>query len=145
MTYGDQRGCPTLSGLSMLPDVGPWRKQAACKDHDNHLFFPNKGDRAFEAKRICSTCPVKAECLEFALLRPSVQGVWGGTTEFERLHMRRDRSIVAYKGNPPKFTQQIRERIVWLYTQDGWTTRQLARQFGCSRRTIARVLETELP
>jgi len=128
----------------MLEDVGPWRDHAACKDHDVDLWFPNKGDRGLEAKAICRTCPVRAECLEFALLRPSVLGVWGGSTEFERLQMRRTGSIAPHRGHPYMFTQEMRERIVWLY-QDGWTMRQIGIEVGCSKRTVARILETERP
>lgn len=35
------------------------------------------------AKRICEGCPVRAECLAWAMRNP-VNGVWGGTTEAER-------------------------------------------------------------
>lgn len=58
---------------------------------DPHLFFPedlvgSTYDRrmvANEAKAICSVCPIKIQCLDYAV-SAGMQGVWGGTTEQER-------------------------------------------------------------
>jgi WhiB family redox-sensing transcriptional regulator len=69
---------------------GPnWRDQAACKHAAPELFFPiGTTGAAFEeieaAKRVCGTCPVQSECLEFALFSRQEFGIWGGTTEDER-------------------------------------------------------------
>lgn len=71
-----------------------WRDRAACLDMDTNLFFPEAGRNAYRqverAKRICSTCPVRQECLDYALEFPdrSMPGIWGGTTEGERRRMR---------------------------------------------------------
>jgi WhiB family redox-sensing transcriptional regulator len=37
-----------------------------------------------QAKRICSGCPVRAECLIDALEHRHEYGIWGGLTERER-------------------------------------------------------------
>ena len=37
-----------------------------------------------EAKMICTRCPVRVKCLEFALATQQVYGIWGGTSEEER-------------------------------------------------------------
>jgi hypothetical protein len=58
---------------------------------DPYLFFPDDFvgstyDRrviANEAKAICSVCPIKVMCLDYAV-SAGMQGVWGGTTDFER-------------------------------------------------------------
>jgi WhiB family redox-sensing transcriptional regulator len=63
------------------------------------IFFPkgnighvSKARDAYEkAKAICDICPVKKECLEYALALPAnwCEGIWGGTTERERRWLRR--------------------------------------------------------
>ncbi len=47
-------------------------------------FFPPKGQPGLEAKRVCAGCPVRVECLEYALVTDQRWGVWGGTSAFER-------------------------------------------------------------
>ena len=43
------------------------------------------------ARRMCAGCPVRAECLEYALLHRIPQGVWGGASERERRRILRAR------------------------------------------------------
>jgi WhiB family transcriptional regulator, redox-sensing transcriptional regulator len=69
--------------------TGPadWRAQGACRREDPELFFPV----AHRARAICRRCPVRAECLSFALETVQDHGVWGGTSEDERRALRRNR------------------------------------------------------
>lgn len=69
-------------------DAG-WRSQGACLTADPELFFPlsSAGPSLYqlaEAKKFCGRCPVRSECLDFALSTQQVHGVWGGTSEQER-------------------------------------------------------------
>ncbi len=84
------------------PDRRPdWRDDAACRDADPELFFPD-GDnwsarvQVKMAKRICRGRRVSAACLNWALAGGQEAGIWGGLTEDERhtLH-RRGRPWVA--------------------------------------------------
>jgi len=43
------------------------------------------------AKSICSTCGVQQACLDWAVDRPWVEGVYGGTTPLERRRIRMGR------------------------------------------------------
>jgi len=63
---------------------GDWRASARCAQDDPELFFPEKGKRSRDARAVCADCPVRAECLKYALAQGRVYGVWGGTTERER-------------------------------------------------------------
>ena len=72
-----------------------WRDDAACRGLDTNVFFPATDEEAAEAKAICATCPVREECLEFALLTRQDDGVWGGLTETERRRLRRRRREAA--------------------------------------------------
>ncbi|MET9353145.1 WhiB family transcriptional regulator [Streptomyces sp. NPDC006617] len=68
-----------------------WRERAICLGTDPDLFFPI-GDstsgptllQIHEAKAVCRRCPVRQQCLDWALETDAVEGIWGGTTEQER-------------------------------------------------------------
>lgn len=64
--------------------VTDWREDAACLQYDPELFFPDKGGSSREAKQICASCLVQAECLDGALAADERFGVWGGLSERER-------------------------------------------------------------
>ena len=68
-----------------LEEQRPWAAFAACRDSDPDLFFADgNGERTAVALRICAGCPVRDECLEWALAARASFGVWGGTTEQDR-------------------------------------------------------------
>lgn len=70
-----------------------WRNRAACRREDPEVFFPlgsgpaSDFDRA-TAKRICLGCPVRTECLEFALAHGLGHGIFGGLDEHERRNLK---------------------------------------------------------
>jgi WhiB family transcriptional regulator, redox-sensing transcriptional regulator len=73
--------------------LADWWSLAACQHADPDLFFPVSGmgpDRAqlVGAKAVCARCPVRSDCLRYALAAGPVQGVWGGTSEDERRLLR---------------------------------------------------------
>jgi WhiB family redox-sensing transcriptional regulator len=65
-----------------------WRDSALCAQSDPELFFPDKGGTAAPAKRVCARCPVRGECLEWALAYDIRFGIWGGLTEDQRREFR---------------------------------------------------------
>lgn len=74
-----------LPGFLALED--DWRMKASCREHpDPDLWFPEPmmQDNYRLAKRVCYECPVRTECLTWALANNEVFGVWGGFTEYER-------------------------------------------------------------
>lgn len=76
-------------------DPEAWRNEALCAQVDPELFFPEPGCKTNEAKRICKLCPVQDDCLEWALWRTELDGVWGGLSERERAKERHDRRRAA--------------------------------------------------
>ena len=62
----------------------PWAVFSACRTADPTLFFGATREDERAAIRICATCPVRDECLEFALETRERFGVWGGMTERQR-------------------------------------------------------------
>ena len=66
-----------------------WQERALCAQTDPEAFFPEKGGSTREAKKICQRCPVRAECLEYALANDERFGIWGGLSERERRRLKR--------------------------------------------------------
>lgn len=69
-----------------------WQQMALCAQTDPEAFFPEKGGSSREAKAVCATCDVRAECLEYALANDERFGIWGGLSERERRRLRRSAS-----------------------------------------------------
>jgi WhiB family redox-sensing transcriptional regulator len=70
-------------------DHPDWQDRALCAETDPEAFFPEKGGSTREAKRICTGCEVRAECLEYALEHDERFGIWGGLSERERRKLKR--------------------------------------------------------
>lgn len=66
-----------------------WRKLALCIDQPAGLFFPESSQPNLEGKRICQMCPVRLECLEYAVTNHEEFGIWGGTVGKERGKIRK--------------------------------------------------------
>jgi hypothetical protein len=73
--------------------LGPWAARALCAQADPEIFFPPAGDPGTEAKKICARCPVRQDCLAYALDADERFGIWGGLDPDERrnLHRRQNR------------------------------------------------------
>lgn len=84
-----------------------WQDHARCRDLDPDLFFPpldseppeQRQAREGAAKSVCAACPVRSDCLSWAIAHRERLGVWGGLNERERQAAtalrRRGRSTVA--------------------------------------------------
>ena len=66
-----------------------WQADALCAQTDPEAFFPEKGGSTRDAKRICTTCDVRDQCLEYALQNDERFGIWGGLSERERRKLKR--------------------------------------------------------
>jgi len=84
---------PVLRVLVPLAELR-WQERALCAETDPEAFFPEKGGSTREAKRVCRSCEVRAECLEYALEHDERFGIWGGMSERERRRLKRDRAAV---------------------------------------------------
>ena len=69
-----------------------------CAQTDPEEFFPEKGEFSGHAKALCQTCPVIAECRDFAVWHFQDFGIWGGTSMLERVAIRRRLGIVRRPG-----------------------------------------------
>lgn len=94
---GDVAGVPApvwiglRPGLDDFSDEGElgWQTDALCAQTDPEAFFPEKGGSTRDAKKVCGSCNVKAQCLEYALANDERFGIWGGLSERERRRLRK--------------------------------------------------------
>lgn len=70
-----------------------WMASGNCRDESPSLFFPSDGVGVEVARRVCEDCPVRVECLEYALASGIDHGVWGGASERERRRIARRRRL----------------------------------------------------
>lgn len=104
---------------------GEWAEQAKCKGVDTELFFapPEEGGIAKEvsaaARAFCrgeddsgKECPVRRECLEYAIEANEKFGVWGGLDEGERRRVRRDRRAAERAREAARAAVVVRRRVV---------------------------------
>jgi WhiB family redox-sensing transcriptional regulator len=77
----------------MLPsrdDKANWRRQALCAGHpDRGAWFAEDAQAARRAMAVCRACPVRSECLAFAIGTRQNEGIWGGATPSERRRIRK--------------------------------------------------------
>ena len=80
-----------MKGFDFKPKL-PLLPTAACRETSQpDLFFPNS--KAEERKsltavaKFCDGCPVRKECLEYALNEQIFYGLWAGTTPAQRQMM----------------------------------------------------------
>src|ERR1700744_4468724 len=81
----------------MIDYATEWRAEGACLAADPDLFFPVAvgGAASKDTSRallICDSCPVKRQCLEFAMRNGEANGIVGGTTPEERIRVLRGRN-----------------------------------------------------
>jgi WhiB family redox-sensing transcriptional regulator len=125
---------PSINGLLAQPE--PWMVDGRCRVEDipPDVFFPSRGESLALPKSICARCPVKVQCLDYALRTRQYHGVWGGASERERRRMRS--AIAAERTTVDDTAARIRHMRAW-----GLTDQEIARELGISTRAIYRRLE----
>jgi len=75
-----------LSEWKLIDNRQDWKDDAACTGMDYDTFFPAVGynQHDLHARTICNKCPVKQECLMFAVNNRIHYGIWGGLTPIQR-------------------------------------------------------------
>ena len=111
-----------------------WRELAACRGADLDLFFPERGESADSARRICAACPVRQSCLDYAITNRIVHGIWGGLTERERR---------ALRSRWVRTSWRERDRAILAADTAGYTAAAIGRTFGLSRTSVGRVLSCD--
>jgi WhiB family transcriptional regulator, redox-sensing transcriptional regulator len=66
---------------------GTWSERAICRGEDPDAFFPAHGDPGARARQVCANCPVRIDCLEYAVAADE-WGIWGGLDREQRRALR---------------------------------------------------------
>jgi WhiB family redox-sensing transcriptional regulator len=111
-----------------------WRYRAACRGADLDLFFPGRGESAEPARQICAGCPVRQPCLDYALSRGIVHGIWGGLSERDRRALR-SRHLGA--------ARRERDEAIAAAADAGYTQAAIGRAFGLAPTSVSRVLSRD--
>ena len=109
-----------------------WMDDALCAETDPDLFFPERGGSTVEAKKICQQCPVIEQCLAYALANEFDDGVWGGTSGYQRRQMR---------GWKRPGRRKLREREIEMLLEAGMSAHDIADAFGCTMAAMERWCE----
>jgi WhiB family transcriptional regulator, redox-sensing transcriptional regulator len=79
-----------------------WRNDAACNGREPELFFPTAGEHTppgraqyAKARAVCASCPVRADCLDYAIEAGLDHGMFGGMTPGERRELARRSQVAA--------------------------------------------------
>jgi len=83
------RGGFAGNGEEEAPSELEWQERALCAQTDPEAFFPEKGGSTREAKRVCMSCEVRVQCLDYALENDERFGIWGGLSERERRRVKK--------------------------------------------------------
>lgn len=138
----------TTTTTTLIRTIGPagdWRHRAVCRGVDAELFHPAADAGAVfdaqvaQAKAVCAGCPVRAECLAFALDALPF-GIAGGMTPAER---RRHRSSVQRRlrvgsGRPVGGSKREVAAAGRAAIRAGRPVGEVAREFGVTVRTAER-------
>lgn len=107
-----------------------WMTDALCAQVDPELFFPEKGGSVKEAKLVCAACPVRSQCLDYAMKGGyEITGVWGGTSSFERRNLTTRRE--PFRRTPADVANRARELVA-----AGCSYAEVGRQLNLARQTV---------
>ena len=106
--------------LELLASTGPmaWWRDAACKEHPELTWFPERGADPRPAVRVCSGCLVRPECLAWSMAAPThLVGIFGGLTAADRRTLRAAQpkpvpppkpvKVPRPRGRPRKFSDKM--------------------------------------
>ena len=71
-----------------------WKQRGNCAGMDPGKFFPPQGTSSKAVRLLiletCSYCPVREDCLQYAIETGEDEGIWGGMTARDRRPLRRE-------------------------------------------------------
>lgn len=65
-----------------------WYDRAACRGIGPERFYPEESETLRAGRQVCKKCPVRAECLDYALTAEEGHGMWGGVAARDRRAIR---------------------------------------------------------
>jgi hypothetical protein len=83
---------------------------------------------------VCTRCPARQPCLEYALSNRITSGIWGGLTERERRPL---------QSEWVQAERLDRDRAILAADAAGYTTAAIGRSSGLSRTSVIRIMYGE--
>lgn len=109
---------------------GEWAERAACKGMPMDSFFIGKGEVPEAPLTVCPTCPVRRDCLRFALENDIQHGWYGGVSPRARQRMR--------PGDDDRRAFTLQQ--LWEMRERGVTYRRIAAETGLSESTVRKAI-----
>lgn len=125
-------------GLPSLSDPKAWMLDALCAQTDPEAYFPEKGGSSREAKAMCRTCEVSAECLDYALANDERHGIWGGLSERERRQLKKGTTTTSGPSLAPSLGGPHRPRGRVVLSDDDQAAIVTAYLDGTSETSLAK-------
>jgi WhiB family redox-sensing transcriptional regulator len=124
---------------------GDWRQQAACRQADPELFFPESSagnsHQVTHAREICAGCQVRQPCLDTALHGPQAHndqhGIFAGTTAKQRSTLRGRPSMA----QGTRFLQDRAAAQEALALANQVSIDRAAQQLGVSKQALRRAFD----
>jgi WhiB family redox-sensing transcriptional regulator len=119
---GSEVGTEALALWLMTPHVGDqppigelfkrpaWQAQAACRGEPVSTFIADRRVPTSRAVQLCASCPVREDCLEFAISDPALVGYWAGTSARDRRRIRASRGVRGGGSSPTRLRMRGRRR-----------------------------------
>ena len=95
------------------------------------MFFPGRGEPAEPARQICARCPVRQQCLDYAIGHGIVHGIWGGLVERDRRAL-----LTRHVGA----ARRERDAAIGAAVAAGYTKAATGRAFGLAATSVSRAL-----
>lgn len=133
--------------LAIVPE-DDWQDHGKCLSMDPNLWFPEdeplKEQRLWmeaTAKRQCYICPVRMECLRYALRNREDFGTWGGYNSEE---LRRLRRALHVKSVEPAavIPTKLPDRIAFMRRR-GWKIAEIAAELGITENEVSALTPRE--
>ena len=115
-----------------------WMDDAECTQYPPDMWFPNIGDKhtADKANGICDGCPVKMQCLEYAMRHGFDEGIFGGMNGRAR-QVLRQKSGVRQAVTDAERAERV-ARIEELNRQ-GVSDERIAQVVGVNPSSVSRI------
>lgn len=119
-----------------------WMELARCKGTHTDLFFPDVATASSavyrNAKEVCQECPVRQDCLQFAVENGIREGMWGGRSPNERRGLR----DLALPNSIDRQTLEDTEKVILRWKADGFLDymQRAGNELGLTRLTVSRRL-----
>jgi WhiB family redox-sensing transcriptional regulator len=83
--------------VTAVKAIKTWQQLGSCRTGSGSDFYPpmhterkhERLARERRAKAVCAACPVRDECLSYAVACDERYGIWGGLNQDERRNLRR--------------------------------------------------------